>query len=129
MSVQPRQRLWRWHASYGGNEIMRSPDNSSRGPSRQRIEDCTALEYILLGDLRDLLEDDVDQFTRPWLLAVLDALLDTLPREFRLKSRDGYLQEVLEEYPSWYRHVEGLRQEHEALYHNLRELRDGIARR
>ncbi len=47
------------------------------------LEDYTALEYILLGDLRDLLEEPADHFTRSWLVAVLDALLDTLPR------RDG----------------------------------------
>jgi hypothetical protein len=93
------------------------------------LEDCMALEYILLGDLRDLLEETFDEHTQPWLVAVLDALLDALPREQHLKTNPGYLQEVLEEYPSWYRHVESLRHEHEDLYRNLRRLRDGVALR
>lgn len=97
-------------------------------PPEDLLADYAALEYILLGDLRDLLEAAVDEETCHWLLAVLDELLETLPREFELKQRDGYLSEVLEEYPSWYRHVESLRAEHERLYDRLRQLRDRLAR-
>ena len=81
----------------------------------ESLEDYTALEYILLGDLRDLLEEPADQFTRSWLIAVLDALLDTLPRQMALKESSGYLSEVLDEYPSWYRHVEDLQNEQRLL--------------
>lgn len=99
-------------------------------PDRRRgvrtLEDYAAFEYILLGDLGDLLEEPADKHTRRWLIAVLDALVDTLPREFQLKASSGYLSEVLDEYPSWYRHVENLRAEHEELYANLRELREQI---
>ncbi len=93
------------------------------------LDDCMAFEHILLGDLRDLLEEVVDEQTHRWLVAVLDALLETLPREQHLKGNEGYLQEVLDEYPSWYRHVESLRVEHEDLYRNLRQLRDTIVQR
>lgn len=107
---------------------MNTPPSNYRRDSRL-LEDCMALEYILLGDLRDLLEESADEHTQPWLVAVLDALLDALPRELHLKANDGYLREVLDEYPSWYRHVESLRREHEDLYRNLRQLRGGIAQR
>ena len=59
------------------------------------LEEYSTLEYILLGDLRDLLYEPPDEETCRWLLAVLDALLETLPREFDLKQQDGYLMEVL----------------------------------
>ncbi|HXY35780.1 MAG TPA: hypothetical protein VEI07_16215 [Planctomycetaceae bacterium] len=92
----------------------------------ESLEDYTALEYILLGDLRDLLEEPADQFTRRWLVAVLDALLDTLPREMALKESSGYLNEVLDEYPSWYRHVEDLQNEQRLLVLSLQALRDRL---
>jgi hypothetical protein len=105
---------------------MRSNYPNRRHRGAKSLEDYAAFEYILLGDLGDLLEEPVDKNTRRWLVAVLDALVDTLPREFQLKSSNGYLSEVLDEYPSWYRHVESLRVEHEELYANLRDLREQI---
>ena len=84
-----------------------------RAPQRNRY--TSALEYILLGDLRDVLEEPANRHTRGWLVAVLDALLDTLPREMAIKEASGYLNEVLDEYPSWYRHVEDLQNEERLL--------------
>jgi hypothetical protein len=54
----------------------------------------STLEYILLGDLRDLLEEPPDEETRRWLVAVLDALVKTLPREFDLEDEDGYMSDA-----------------------------------
>lgn len=87
------------------------------------LRKCCEFEYILIGDLRDLLEEDLSAQNRRWMLAVLDALLDTLPKEFALKSQDGYLSDVLDEYPSWDRAVERLRQRHLALHRRLTEIR------
>ena len=87
------------------------------------LRKCCEFEYILIGDLRDLLDDEPSDENRRWTLAVLDALLDTLPKEFALKSQDGYLSEVLDEYPSWDNTVERLRQQHVALHRRLTELR------
>ena len=92
------------------------------------LEEYAALEYILLGDLRDLLLELPDDVTCRWLLAVLDTLLETLPREFDLKQRDGYLLEVLESYPNWSSAVDRLENDHYRLFANLKELRDQIAR-
>jgi hypothetical protein len=91
-----------------------------------RLEEYTALEYILLGDLRDVLEEPANRHTRGWLIAILDALLDTLPREMALKESSGSLHEVLDEYPSWYRHVEDLQNEERLLFLSLQSLRDRL---
>jgi hypothetical protein len=91
-----------------------------------RLEEYAALEYILLGDLRDLLEEPADRYTRRWLISVLDALLDTLPREMAIKESSGYLNEVLDEYPSWYRHVEELQNEQQLLFLSLQSLRERL---
>jgi hypothetical protein len=87
----------------------------------------SSLEYILLGDLRDLLEEPADAENRKWLLAVLDALLDTLPREFDLEDEDGYMSEVLERYPNWSFQVDRLHREHEQVFAKIKELRERIA--
>jgi hypothetical protein len=87
------------------------------------LRKCCEFEYILIGDLRDLLDDEPTEENRRWTLAVLDALLDTLPKEFALKSQDGYLSDVLDEYPSWDNSVERLRQQHVSLHRRLTELR------
>ena len=90
------------------------------------LEECAAFEYILLGDLRDLLEEPTDEMTCKWLLAVLDALLQTLPRDFQLQDEGGYLAEVVEEFPNWSVQVDRLLQEREMLFSSLRQLRDRI---
>jgi hypothetical protein len=92
------------------------------------LEQYSSLEYILLGDLRDILEEPADDESRKWLLAVLDALLETLPREFDLEEEDGYMAEVLERYPSWSSQVERLYRDHELLFSKLKELRGRIER-
>ncbi len=90
------------------------------------LEECAAFEYILLGDLRDLLEEPADEMTCKWLLAVLDALLQALPRDFQLQDEGGYLAEVIEEFPNWSVQVDRLLQERETLFSNLRQLRERI---
>ncbi|HUE13198.1 MAG TPA: hypothetical protein VMR25_03435 [Planctomycetaceae bacterium] len=91
-----------------------------------RLEEFTALEYILLGDLRDVLEEPANSYTRGWLVAILDALLETLPQQMAIKEASGYLNEVLDEYPSWYRHVEELQNEERLLFLSLQALRDRL---
>lgn len=88
----------------------------------------SSLEYILLGDLRDVLEEPIDGENRKWLLAVLDALEETLPREFDLEEEDGYMSEVLERFPNWSHQVEGLLRDHERLFEKLKNLRHRIER-
>lgn len=93
------------------------------------LRKCCEFEYILIGDLRDLLEDAPTEENRRWMLAVLDALLATLPMEFALKSEDGYLSYVLDEFPNWHTAVERLEQQHAALHRRLRQLRDRLLTR
>ena len=90
------------------------------------LEHYSSLEYILLGDLRDVLEERPDPESRRWLIAVLDALLETLPREFDLEDSDGYMIEVLERYPSWSSQVERLYRDHDLLFAKLKELRGRV---
>ena len=88
------------------------------------LEDSLQLEYLLLGDLRELLEEPLeDDETRRWLSAVVGQLLETLQCEFRLQDADGYMSEVLEVWPNWSGHVDRLRSEHHTLCSRLGQLR------
>ena len=90
------------------------------------LEECAVFEYILLGDLRDLLEEPADETACKWLLAVLDALLQALPRDFQLHDEGGYFAEVIEVFPNWSVQVDRLLLERETLFSNLRQLRERI---
>lgn len=96
-------------------------------PPRDAYARYSVLEYLLIGDLRDLLEETPDNETRRWLLAVLEELLDLLPNEFEYEDQGGYLAEVCEQNPNWSNTVERLHREHEGLYFSLLELRNRIA--
>ncbi len=88
---------------------------------------CNEFQYLLLGDVRDLLEETPDESTRKWLLAVLDTLVDLMPRERQLHADSGgYLMEVLEEFPSWNRQVMRLHLKTLHLDYALRSLRNRI---
>lgn len=101
---------------------------TSRSINRPLV-DMAALEYILLGDLRDLLEEEPSEQTSKWLAAILDTLVDTLPRELAIKSRDGYLEDVLEAQPNWEAHVRQLHDEYKLLCVRLEALRDQVVSR
>lgn len=88
------------------------------------LEEISALEYILLGDLLDLLDEaDSDAAAWKWISKVLDTLLTAMPREFELQDQGGYLEEVLEEQPNWQGQVRNLYQERCDLLIKLNDLR------
>jgi hypothetical protein len=91
------------------------------------LADCNEFQYLLLGDVRDLLEESPDETTKKWLLAVLNVLVDLMPQERRLhEDSGGYLAEVLEEFPEWNRQVMRLHLRKLHLDYSLRELRNRI---
>ncbi len=100
---------------------------SRPAPPRDAYARYSVLEYLLIGDLRDLLEESPDDETRRWLLAILEELLDLLPNEFEYEDQGGYLADVCEQNPNWSNMVERLHREHESLYFNLLELRNRIS--
>ena len=55
----------------------------------QSLADCNEFQYLLLGDLRDLLDEARDESDRKWLLAVLDVLVELMPQERQLHEKSG----------------------------------------
>lgn len=91
------------------------------------MKNYSVLKHILLGDLRDLLEEPADEYTDRWIKAVLDGLLDTLPREFELQCEGGgYLCDIVELFPNWTGDVDLLFTEYEALQEKLHALRQRL---
>ncbi len=84
------------------------------------------LEFLLLGDLRDVLEEEASEQNRKWLLAIVDVLARTIPREFYLREKDGYLQDVIECCPEADHEVQELLKEHRTLQERLEQLRDKL---
>ena len=91
------------------------------------LAECNEFQYLLLGDVRDLLDEGPDEANRHWMLAVLDVLVDLMPHERRLhESSGGYMSEVLEEFPGWNRQVMRLHLKKLHLDYALRELRNRL---
>ena len=105
-------------------EIMMAMARPS--PSSEEYARYSVLEYLLIGDLRDLWEEPADAETRRWLLAILDELLDLLPNEFEYEDQDGYLADVSELFPNWAPRIHRLHIQHDGLYFTLLELRNRI---
>ncbi len=101
--------------------------NGLRTATAERpLKDYAVLEYLLLGDLRDLLEEGVNAQNSRWIVAVLDGLLEALPNAFRIKTEGGFLEDVLLDHPHWEPHVYRLEMEYEGLCQQLDELRGRI---
>lgn len=93
---------------------------------RMNLRQLTELEYILLGDLRDVLEEEATQENRRWTLALVDALLKTLPREFALREQGGYMRDILLENPELDPEVQCLFDQHASLCAQLQKLADQL---
>lgn len=95
-------------------------------------EDDTALrhrhdlEYLLLGDLRQLLAEPRTRETRAALLATIDELLKHLPQQLALESSDGYAFEVVALCPHLEVQTQSLRRADLACYSLLKAMRDRI---
>lgn len=93
----------------------------------ERLKHSNDLLHLLMDDLRELLEEPPDTENAQWTLAVLDKMLDNLQQQFELEEQQGYMADVLAQFPSWHPHVEHLRQQHTLLHQQLREMRDRLA--
>ena len=101
-------------------------DQPKSESARAARHTCHELEYLLLGDLRQLLDELQTAQTRRSLLIILDRLLDNLPRQFALACEEGYMAEVLEKRPNWHRQIEGLYGANMAFISALNQLRNRI---
>ncbi len=84
------------------------------------------LEYLLLGDLTDLLSETYDEENRKWILVVLEGLLDAIPAE-RRRERFDKLRAVYPDSPAMLQSLTQLESEHDAMIYQLQRLRNRVA--
>lgn len=106
--------------------MSRSLVTSSYDARQKKLNNLTMLEYLLLGDLSDVLEEPASTENKKWILALVDTLLETLPVEYRLRDVQGLYDEVLQEHPTWDSAVMRIRQEQKTLASQLRILKDSL---
>ena len=86
-----------------------------------------ALEYLLLGDLRELLEEPETAQTRHALPVLLNGLLDNCLHHSQLRGNGACLSGVLEKWPNWQSDIDLLRCEKATCYSALETLRARFA--
>lgn len=84
------------------------------------------IEYLLIGDIRTLLEEKVDSQARSSLLVLMNRLILNLPDVLELSTENGYLGIVAERRPSWSRQINALYQANLDCVSSLRLLRDSL---
>lgn len=97
-------------------------------PEIQNHRQCIELQYLLVGDLRELLDQSLDEQNHEWLRQTLDVLIDTLSREQDFK--DEYSFEDVEVRPSQHhRQLKSLEVEQVLLRNALCQLRTALDER
>jgi hypothetical protein len=72
------------------------------------LKSCCDLEYLLIGDLRQLLRERIPPKNQIELQLVLRRLLQNLPEVTRRSSTNGYMASVLEKCPRLHRQIKTL---------------------
>lgn len=84
------------------------------------------LEYLLLGDLTDLLSEEYDEENRRWIQVVLEGLLDAIAAEKR-SERFRRLRAAYPDSPGMLQSLTQLESEHDAMIVQLQRLRNRVA--
>jgi len=104
ISNYPLERLalvTRFLTSFQGSFVNGRRMTPSRpAPPRDACTRYSVLECLLIGDLRDLLEDSPDDETRRGLLKIVDELLNLLPNEFEHEDQGGRFADICEQNPN-----------------------------
>ena len=90
------------------------------------LKACCDLEYIIIGDLRQLLSEPITPQSRTPLLVLLDRLLQNLPEISRLSYEAGYMSTVLDKCPRMHHQIRTLERINWECIPALGELRDRV---
>jgi hypothetical protein len=91
-------------------------------------QQCTTLTWLLVGDIREMLQDHLDEEAIRWLKPVLDALINAMCEQSELTNRKGWHDDLLGTFPHLISRVARIEAEQTELCKSLRELRHGIER-
>lgn len=82
----------------------------------------STLIWLLVGDIREMLQDRLDADAVRWLRPLLDTLADAMECDCDAGS-DNWYTEMLEPFPEWSSQIEGMRREQRSLCRSLKTLR------
>lgn len=91
-------------------------------------QQCTTLTWLLVGDIREMLQDHLDEEAIRWLRPVLDALIAAMGEQAELTNREGWYDDVVGSFPHLISRVAKIEAEQTELCRSLRELRHHIER-
>ncbi|MBI1312639.1 hypothetical protein GC176_15205 [bacterium] len=92
---------------------------SDARPVASRRGSTAQLAWLLVGDVADLLENELDAENARWLLPVLESLQRLVDSEDRDDAAAGYLDEVLDQFPNAYDRVAALHELRKQLHSEL----------
>ncbi len=90
---------------------------------------CSGMTWLLVGDIREMLQDRLDRDAIRWLRPVLDALIDSMCEWETCDDSSGFFEDVLDPCPELTPRVEQIQGEQTQLCARLRELRARLERR
>lgn len=91
-------------------------------------QQCTTLTWLLVGDIREMLQDHLDDEAIRWLKPILDALISAMCEQSELLNSEGWYDDLLGAHPQFISRVASIESEQNELCRSLRELRNGIER-
>jgi len=86
------------------------------------LQEYSTFHALLLDDLRELLEEGLDEENTRWAHEIVNQLCVNLRREFAIEDEAGYLEAVLERFPNWQQRIERLQRNRLALITDLKLL-------
>lgn len=89
-------------------------------------QQCTTLTWLLVGDIREMLQDHLDEESIRWLRPILDALIGAMSEQAELTAREGWYDDVAGSFPHLISRVAKIEAEQTELCRSLRELRHHI---
>ncbi len=91
-------------------------------------QQCTTLTWLLVGDIREMLQDHLDEDAIRWLRPVLDALIAAMGEQAEPTNCEGWYDDVVGSFPHLISRVAKIEAEQTELCRSLRELRHHIER-
>lgn len=91
-------------------------------------QQCSTLTWLLVGDIREMLQDHLDAEAIHWLKPILDALIGAMAKQSELTIDECWHDDLLGDFPHMISQVARLEAEQTALCKHLRELRHWIER-
>lgn len=93
-----------------------------------QTQQCTTLTWLLVGDIREMLQDHLDEEALKWLRPVLDSLIGSMCEESEQTGEESWYGSFIEPCPHLSSKVAEIEAEQAELCKSLQGLRHSIER-